>query len=61
MSSFINFVPDRFATSNVAFIYSGMAILNINHNNINNGDTNCDEDYPDTITLVRLLTWYIKS
>ena len=37
-----------------------MGILNIDHNNINNGDTNCDEDYPDTITLVRLLTWHIK-
>ena len=36
-----------------------MSILNIDLNNINL-DNNFDEDDPDTIILIRLLTWHIK-
>ena len=45
---------------NVVFICNGMGILNIDFNNINLDDTNYDEDDPDTIIFVRILTWYIK-
>ena len=45
---------------NVVFICNGMGILNIDLNNTNLDDTNYDEDDPGTITLVRILTWYIK-
>ena len=34
-----------------------MGILNLN---LKNDDTSYDEDYPNTIILVRLLTWHIK-
>ena len=37
-----------------------MGILNIDLNSIDLGDTNYDEDDPDTIILVRILVWYIK-
>ena len=36
-----------------------MGILNIDLNNINL-DNNFDEDYLDTIILIRLLAWHIK-
>ena len=36
-----------------------MGIVNIDINNINL-DNNFDEDDPDTIILIRLLTWHIK-
>ena len=36
-----------------------MGILNIDLNNINLYN-NFDEDYPDTIILVRLLAWHRK-
>ena len=42
------------------FSCNEMGIHNIDLNNINLGDTNYDEDYPDTIILVRLLAWHIK-
>ena len=44
---------------NVVFDCNGMDILNIDLNNINL-DNNFDEDDPDTIILIRLLTWHIK-
>ena len=44
---------------NVVFDCNGMDILNIDLNNINL-DNNFDEDGPDTIILIRLLTWHIK-
>ena len=47
-------------SSSVVFICNGMGILNIDLNNINLGDTNYDEDDPDTIILIRLLAWHIK-
>ena len=37
-----------------------MDIISVNLNNINLHDTNYEEDYPDTIILIRLLTWHIK-
>ena len=36
-----------------------MGILNLDLNNISL-DYNFDEDYPDTIILIRLLAWHIK-
>ena len=42
------------------FTCNGMGILNIDLNNINLDDTNYDEADPDTIILVRLLTWHFK-
>ena len=45
--------------SSVVFNCNEMGILNIDLNNINL-DNNFDEDDPDTITLIRLLTWHIK-
>ena len=47
-------------TGNVVFTCNGMGILNIDLNSIDLGDTNYDEDDPDTIILVRILVWYIK-
>ena len=44
---------------NVVFNCNGMDILNIDLNNINL-DNNFDEDYPDTITLIRPLAWDIE-
>ena len=35
-------------------------ILSIDLNNINLDDTNCDEDDPETIIYMRLLSWHIK-
>ena len=37
-----------------------MGIFDIGLNNINLDDTNHDVDDPDTIILVRFLTWHIK-
>ena len=37
-----------------------MGIFDIDLNNINLDDTNHDVDDPDTIILVRFLTWHIK-
>ena len=37
-----------------------MGIFDIDLNNINLDDTNHDGDDPDTIILVRFLTWHIK-
>ena len=37
-----------------------MGILNIDFKNINL-DNNFDEDDPDTIILIRLLTWHLKN
>ena len=42
------------------FTCNGMGILNIDLNNINLDDTNYNEADPDTIILVRLLTWHFK-
>ena len=46
--------------SNVIFTCTGMGIVYIDLNNINLDNTNYDEDDPDTIILLRLLTWLIK-
>ena len=46
-------------SGNVVFICNGMAILNIDLNEFNLGDTNYDEDDPDTIIHFRLLAWHI--
>ena len=48
-------------SGNFGFTCNGMGILNIDLNNIYLDDTNNDEDDPNTIILVRLLTWYSKS
>ena len=37
-----------------------MGILSVGLNNISLGDTNYDEDDPDTIIHVRLLAWHAK-
>ena len=42
-------------SGNVVFNYNGIGILNIDHNNVNL-DNNLDEDDPDTIVLIRLLS-----
>ena len=46
-------------SGDVVFNCNGMGILNIDLNNINR-DNNFDEDDPDTIVLIRLLSWHIK-
>ena len=46
-------------SGDVIFNCSGMDILNIDLNNINL-EENFDEDYPDTIILIKLLAWHIK-
>ena len=46
--------------SNVIFTCKGVGIVYIDLNNINLDNTNYDEDDPDTIILLRLLTWLIK-
>ena len=43
----------------VVFNCNGMGILNIDLNNINL-DNSFDENDPDTIIIIRLLTWHIK-
>ena len=48
-------------SNNFIFDCSGMGIINIDLNNINLDDTNFKEDDPDTIILIRLLAWHIKS
>ena len=47
-------------SGNVLFSFNEMGILNIDLNNINLDNTS-DEDDPDTIILIRFLTWHIKS
>ena len=47
-------------SDNVTFSCNGMGILNIDFKNINL-DNNFDEDDPDTIILIRLLTWHLKN
>ena len=47
-------------SGNVLFSCNEMGILNIDLNNINLDNTS-DEDDPDTIILIRFLTWHIKS
>ena len=46
-------------SGNVVLSRNETGILNIDLNNINL-DNNFDEDYPDTIILIRLLAWHIK-
>ena len=46
-------------SGNVVFICNGMGILNIDLNEFNLGDTNYDEDDPDTIIHFGLLAWHI--
>ena len=46
-------------SGDVVFNCNGMGILNIDLNNINR-DNNFDENDPDTIVLIRLLSWHIK-
>ena len=46
-------------SGDAVFNYSEMGIVNIDLNKINLDD-NFDEDDPDTIILIRLLTWHIK-
>ena len=46
-------------SGNVVFSYNEMRILNIDLDNINL-DNNFDEDDPDTIILIRFLSWHIK-
>ena len=45
-------------SGDAVFNYSEMVIVNVDLSNINHH--NFDEDYPDTIILVRLLAWHIK-
>ena len=47
-------------SGNVEFSCNEMGILNIDLDNVNL-DNNFDEDYPDTIFLIRLLAWYKQS
>ena len=47
-------------SSNAAFNYNEMNILNIDLKCINLDDNNFNEDEPDTIIHVRLLAWYNK-
>ena len=46
-------------SGDVVFICNGMGILNIDLNEFNLGDTNYDEDDPDTIIHFGLLAWHI--
>ena len=46
-------------SGDVVFNCNGMGILNIDLNNINL-DNSFDENDPDTIIIIRLLTWHIK-
>ena len=47
-------------SGNVVFTCNKMGVFNVNLNSINLCNTNCDEDDPDTIILLRLLAWHIK-
>ena len=46
-------------SGNVLFNCNGMGISNIDLNNVNL-DSNFDEHDPDTIILIRILSWHIK-
>ena len=48
-------------SSDAIFPCNYMGVLNIDLNNINCENTNYDEDDPDTIILIKLLAWHIKS
>ena len=48
-------------SNDVTFFCNEMSILSIDLNSINLDDTNHNEDDPETIIHVRLLTCYIKS
>ena len=55
------FVSDENEVSDyIVFYCNGMGILNIDLKNINL-DNNFDEDYLDTIILIRVLAWHSKS
>ena len=47
-------------SSDVTFCCNEMGILSVNLDNINFGDTNYEEDDPDTIISGRVLAWHIK-
>ena len=47
------------SSAKVAFCYDEMGILCVSLNNINL-DNNFDEDDPDTIIYIRLLSWHIR-
>ena len=47
-------------SGNIRFYYNEMGILSVNLNNINLDDKNYEEDDPDTIILVRLLTGIVN-
>ena len=55
-----NILPFNENSINVTFCCNDMGILSVNLNNINLNDSNYEEDDPDTIILIRLLTCYIK-
>ena len=38
-----------------------MGVRSVNRNNINHNSTNYEEDDSDTIILIRLLAWHMKS
>ena len=46
-------------STNVGLSCNKMDILNIDLNNINLGN-NFDEDDPNTVILIRLLSWHMK-
>ena len=46
-------------SGNVVFSYNEMGILNIDLDKISL-ENNFDEDFPDTIIVIRLLAWHIK-
>ena len=47
------------SSANIAFCYDEMGILSVSLNNINLHN-NFDEDDPDTIIYIRLLSWHIR-
>ena len=47
-------------SSNVKFCCNKIGILSVNLNNINLDGINHEEDGPNTIILIRLLSWHVK-
>ena len=47
-------------SGNLVHTCNGMGILNIDLNNINLDGTNYEKDDPDTMILIRFLTWHIQ-
>ena len=47
-------------SGDAVFSCNEMDILSIDLNNIELDDTNYDEDEPETIIHIKLLTWHIK-